>query len=232
MFRHKKHLFFDLDHTLWDFELNASECLAELFETFNMATWGITFPQFFQAFSSVNQSLWFQLEQQQITHEHLRTIRFKASLATLDVTISEEQSEQINDRFLELLPYKKGLMANCLEVLENLRGKYQMHILSNGFQEVQMKKMHHSGLTPFFDKIITNELAGARKPDRRIFDFALQNTQSEITEVLMIGDSFEADIKGALNAGWDAIHFHESKADLRHDRYFHVADLHQILTYL
>jgi putative hydrolase of the HAD superfamily len=232
VFQHKRHLFFDLDHTLWDFEQNASECLVELFDAFNLSASGITFDQFFSAFSVTNQSLWHQLEQQLITHDYLRRVRFKASLAALNVTISEDKSVKINDGFLEMLPYKKGLINGCMEVLETLQGKYSMHILSNGFQEVQLKKIQNSGLASFFDRIITNELAGARKPDPQIFDFALKNSGASVPDSLMIGDNYEADITGALNAGWDVIHFHEEKRESDDSRYVHVDRLQKILEYL
>ena len=152
-------------------------------------------------------------------------------MGELGVFIDDSNSERMNEGFLELLPFKSKVTENCFEVLEALHGKYRLHILSNGYQEVQLLKMKSSGLQPFFDKIITNELAGARKPDRRIFEFALQQTGASVNESIIIGDSLEADIKGGLNAGWHVIHFHEVKAGLRDDRYLHVNKLHQILPY-
>lgn len=209
MFKHKKHLFFDLDHTLWDFEKNARECLLEIFEHHSFHNFGIDFESFFNDFSQINRHLWTQLEQNKITHDSIRLQRFKLTLNNLGIEADLKESETYNQHFLDLLPGKKGLIQNCTEVLDQLKNSYRLHILSNGYHEIQLRKLRNSGIDHYFEEVITNDKAGARKPDKAIFDFALQQTKAGKNEALMIGDSLDADIEGAENAGLQAIHFDE-----------------------
>ncbi|MCR9063981.1 MAG: YjjG family noncanonical pyrimidine nucleotidase [Cytophagales bacterium] len=231
MFRHKKHLFFDLDHTLWDFESNAADCLSEIFVNHAFEAKGVSKTDFLSTFSSVNRYLWTQLEQNLISHDHIRKERFKLAFDKLGFPIEETLSENLNAHFLELLPRKSKLIPDCLEVLTKLHGTYELHILSNGYQEVQKLKMSTGGINHYFDKIITNDIAGARKPDRQIFEYALQQAKAKPQDSLMIGDSFDADILGARNAGLDAIHLTENKVEkpLGHHT---ISSLKQILDYL
>ncbi|WP_055150135.1 YjjG family noncanonical pyrimidine nucleotidase [Jiulongibacter sediminis] len=209
MFKHKKHLFFDLDHTLWDFETNAKECLLEIFEHHSFHNFGLEFETFFNCFSQINRELWTQLEQNKITHDTIRLQRFKMTLDQLGAESDLTQSEEYNQHFLDLLPNKKGLIENCVEVLDQLKNNYHLHILSNGYHEIQLKKLKNSGIDHYFGEIITNDRAGARKPDRAIFDFAITTAKAKKEDALMIGDSLDADIDGAEKAGMNAIHFDE-----------------------
>ncbi|MFY7908685.1 MAG: YjjG family noncanonical pyrimidine nucleotidase [Emticicia sp.] len=204
-----KHLFFDLDHTLWDFERNSAECLADIYEIFDFKSLNIsTLEAFQQEFSVVNKRQWSLLEQNLITHDELRRRRFQETLENLGVKdLKKSFGLEINEYFLELLPKKAHLIEGAVEVLDYLLPKYELHIISNGWQDIQVNKMKSSEIHHYFGEIITNELAGTRKPDRRIFDYALETTKANLAESLMIGDNYEADILGAINANIDTVFY-------------------------
>ena len=204
-----KHLFFDLDHTLWDFEKNSAECLADIYEIFNFKNLNISSLEMFQQeFSIVNRHHWSLLEQNLITHQDLRRRRFQETLENLGVkNLKKSFGLEINEYFLELLPKKAHLIEGAVDVLEYLLPKYELHIISNGWQDIQVNKMKSSEIHHYFGEIITNELAGTRKPDRRIFDYAVDVTKADLSESLMIGDNYEADILGAINANMDTVFY-------------------------
>ena len=204
-----KHLFFDLDHTLWDFEKNSAECLADIYEIFDFKSLNIsTLEAFQQEFSIVNRRQWSLLEQNLITHEDLRRRRFQETLENLGVKdLKKSFGLEINEYFLELLPKKAHLIEGAVEILDYLLPKYELHIISNGWQDIQVNKMKSSEIHHYFGEIITNELAGTRKPDRRIFDYAVDVTKADLAESLMIGDNYEADILGAINASMDTVFY-------------------------
>ncbi len=204
-----KHLFFDLDHTLWDFERNSAECLADIYEIFDFKGLNISSLEAFQQeFSIVNKHHWSLLEQNLITHDELRRRRFQETLENLGVKdLKKSFGLEINEYFLALLPKKAHLIEGAVEVLDYLLPKYELHIISNGWQDIQVNKMKSSEIHHYFGEIITNELAGTRKPDRRIFDFALETTKANLAESLMIGDNYEADILGAISANMDTVFY-------------------------
>ncbi len=204
-----KHLFFDLDHTLWDFERNSAECLADIYEIFDFKGLNISSLETFQQeFSVVNKYHWSLLEKNLITHEDLRRRRFQETLENLGVKdLKQSFGLEINEYFLELLPKKAHLIEGAFDVLEYLLPKYELHIISNGWQDIQVNKMKSSEIHHYFGEIITNELAGTRKPDRRIFDYAIDVTKADLAESLMIGDNYEADILGAINANMDTVFY-------------------------
>jgi YjjG family noncanonical pyrimidine nucleotidase len=207
-----KHLFFDLDHTLWDFEQNAHACLIDIYDHFNLKALGVeSLPLFCEKFSEANHYYWALLEQKLITTDQLRRSRFKTAFANLGVNIEEDFGLEINDFFLHLLPHKKALIEGAIEVLDYLKPNYQLHILSNGHTELQTQKMQSSGILHYFDAIITVDKAKALKPDKAIFDYALKYTNASLSTPLMIGDNYEADIKGAINAQFDTVFYNPAK---------------------
>ncbi|WP_341228260.1 YjjG family noncanonical pyrimidine nucleotidase [uncultured Arcticibacterium sp.] len=232
MFKHKKHIFFDLDHTLWDFEANAEESLNEIYDHFGINKLGPSFESFYQNFSILNRTLWTQLEQDLITHETIRKFRFQKALSSLNVEIEEELSIGMNLKFLDLLPYKTKLIEGCEETLESLQSKYQLHILSNGYAEVQARKLENSGIKGYFQHIITNDIAESRKPNIGIFNYALKQANSQPNESLMIGDSYLADVLGAKNAGWDTIHFQPNDINVENQSTLKITKLAQLLDHL
>jgi putative hydrolase of the HAD superfamily len=204
-----RHLFFDLDHTLWDFEKNSKICIRKIYDHHRVIfPFSVEFEVFFEKFSAINNAMWNQLDLSLITHEYLRTFRFQKVLEAIDIQIDEQFSLELNQMLLDFLPHQHHLMDDAFDTLEVLTARdYKMHIISNGYQDIQIKKMKSGGIYHFFDQIITNDIAGSRKPDKAIFDFALENANATIENSIMIGDNLIADIEGARNAGLRTIYF-------------------------
>jgi putative hydrolase of the HAD superfamily len=207
-----KHIFFDLDHTLWDFEANAKRTLESIYHQHELAAKGIaTFEEFHTTYSVHNERLWERFRNGYIKREELRWKRMWLTL--LDFKITDELlTHAISDRFLEILPTQKTLFPGALEILEYLTAKkYPLHLITNGFEVTQHLKLRHAGIDKFFTLVITSEMAKSLKPHREIFDYALQKAGCLPAEALMIGDTLEVDIAGAQNAGIDQVYFNPAK---------------------
>jgi putative hydrolase of the HAD superfamily len=201
-----KDLFFDLDHTLWDFEANARETLQELYALNDLASLGINdFNEFFDQYSDHNTRLWDKYTKGQIRHEELKWKRMWLTL--LEFKIADEAlSKQMAVQFLERLPLKKNLFPYTLEILTYLKGKgYRMHLITNGFDITQRSKLENAALTGFFVEVITSEASQSLKPSKEIFDYAISKCGACCEESLMIGDNLDADIQGGINAGIDTV---------------------------
>ena len=202
-----RHIFFDLDHTLWDFEANSRNTLEHLHQTLDLSAKGIDdFDRFHKQYLEHNERLWERYRKGFIKQEELRVKRMWLSL--LDFKIADEAlARTLSVQFLALLPTRKQLFPNTREILEYLKEKkYTLHIITNGFEEVQHHKLQAAELAPYFDQVITSEKANALKPHRAIFDHALEMSGADLSESIMIGDSMEVDIKGAWEMGMDQIH--------------------------
>ena len=228
-----RHLFFDLDHTLWDFETNSRETLQELYSTNNLSEKGVTsFEDFFNHYSFHNHRLWDRYTKGFIKQEELRWKRMW--LALLEFKIADDVlSRKLSVEFLQILPTKRNIFPHTIEILEYLKKKnYTLHLITNGFEQVQFGKLQNSNMAHYFDKVITSEGASSLKPNKEIFDFALQQSGAAVAESIMIGDNLEADIKGAMNAGWDAIfvnHINAAVKDVK-PKYtiYHLEELERI----
>lgn len=202
-----RHIFFDLDHTLWDFERNSAETLGELFGELDLAGAGIPDPQTFIATYSLKNDLCWQLyRENKLDKETLRTERFVMAFREFGVE-NNTLADTLSEAYLERSPYKTGLFPDTLDVLDYLAGKYTLHIITNGFEEVQHIKIRQSGLENYFRLVTTSERAGYRKPDTRIFQYALATADAHTYDSLMIGDDLQADVIGAQQAGLRAILF-------------------------
>ena len=202
-----KHLFFDLDHTLWDYDKNVQESLFELFEHYNLMQLGITsFEAFFKAFEQVNYGLWDSYNVGGITKEELRQVRFRRIFETVAAN-PDLVPEPMEAHFMTNTSSKPHVVADTFEILDYLRHSYGLHIITNGFNESQAQKMDAAGLTSYFDLIVTSETTGHRKPDRRIFEYALEQLGARPEQCVMIGDNPLSDIGGAQNAGIDQVFF-------------------------
>ena len=200
------HLFFDLDHTLWDFEANARATLEELYHLLELEKRGVSnFDIFHKNYLVHNEKLWERYRNGFIKQDELRIKRM--SLALLDFKIADDAlAKEMSVRFLDLLPTRTILFPYTKEILCYLTDKkYQLHLITNGFEKTQHSKLKYSGLNAFFKEIITSEGSNSLKPDKEIFDFALQKTHASKNESIMIGDSIEVDIQGAINAGIDQV---------------------------
>ena len=201
-----QHLFFDLDHTIWDFETNAKESLQDLYTSHNLAGRGVdSFDHFFDHYSAHNHRLWDRYTKGFIKQEELKWKRMW--LALLEYKIADEKlSRQMSLDFLEVLPTKKALFDGTTELLTYLQGKgYQMHLVTNGFENVQHQKIKHAGLDPYFGAVITSEASNSLKPNKEIFEFALKTANATLSESIMIGDNEFADIQGGINMGMDTV---------------------------
>lgn len=201
-----RHLFFDLDHTLWDFETNAKQAMGDIYTELSLQDKGIPdFDAFYERYSYHNHRLWDRYTKGFIKQDELRWKRMW--LALLDFKIADEPlSRQLAVQFLEKLPTKNTLFPYTIEILQYLQGKaYKMHLVTNGFEKVQHGKIRLANLHGFFDKIITSEASNSLKPNREIFDYAFSQTGATAEESVMIGDNLDADIQGGINAGMDTI---------------------------
>ena len=201
-----KDLFFDLDHTLWDFETNSKETIQELYNTHRLADLGIVdFDGFYSTYSAHNHRLWDRYTKGFIKQEELRWKRVYLSLLDFKVA-NEPLAREMSQAYLEILPNKKHLFPYTIEILDYLKQKeYKMHLITNGFESVQFKKIKNSGLENFFTEVITSEASNSLKPQKEIFEYALKNAKATVAESIMIGDNESADIQGGINIGMDTI---------------------------
>lgn len=201
-----KSIFFDLDDTLWDTYHNNKECLEEVYTDYRFGRYYASFEAFFQVYWANNNRLWKQYRNHEIDKQMLTIERFRPFLEPLGMG-DLSNVIRINEDFLQRCSRKTRLVLGAIELLDYLRLSYQMSILSNGFREVQYLKLRNSGLEPYFSQMILSEDAGIQKPHKGIFDYALAHTNAQPETCLMIGDSWDADIVGARNAGIDQLWF-------------------------
>ncbi len=227
-----KHLFFDLDNTLWDFDYNSKIVLGYIFDKFQLQQKGIpSKKKFINCYKKVNGELWFKYREGLITKDLLRFQRF---LKTLNIFNINDQilSEKIGDYYVFNSPCQTKLMDGAKEVLFNLSLHYDLHIITNGFKEVQFIKLKKSGIYSFFNKIIVSEDVGVLKPNKKIFQYALKVCDAKNKHCLMIGDDITSDIIGARSIGMDQVFFDykfsNKKIKATHT-IFHLKELEKIL---
>lgn len=202
-----RHLFFDLDHTLWDFETNSRLTLDTLYTSLSLEQRGIDdFDRFHKCYLEHNEKMWDRYRKGFIKVDELRWKRFWLTL--LDFKIGDEKlARQMAVEFLDLLPTRTALFPDTLTVLDYLKDKgYTMHLITNGFEKTQHSKLEYSGIASYFVEVITSEGSNSLKPHKEIFDYALTKAKTIATDSIMIGDDPEVDIKGAKNAGLDQIY--------------------------
>jgi putative hydrolase of the HAD superfamily len=200
-----RHIFIDLDRTLYDFDMSTRETFLELFEKFGLYERGVKpFEKFFELYQKNNVALWEKYRNGEISKRFLNVHRFHITL--LDFGIDDRAfAGRFASDYLIMSPRKKALFPNVIEVLEYLQKKYILHIITNGFEEVQEIKIKANELDKYFNTITTSEEAGSKKPDLLIFKYALKKAGAEPEESLMIGDDLEVDIEGAKAAGIDGL---------------------------
>lgn len=202
-----KHLFFDLDHTLWDFEANSRQTLEELYDSLELQKRGVDdFDRFHKNYLAHNDKLWSRYRNGYIKVDELRWKRMW--LALLDFKIADEQlARQMGVIFLDLLPTRKLLFPGTMEILDYLAQKnYELHLITNGFEKTQHSKLKNSGLDKYFNQVITSEGSNSLKPHKEIFEYAFEKTKALPAESIMIGDTMDVDILGGMNAGIDQVH--------------------------
>lgn len=227
-----KHLFFDLDRTLWDFEKSALEAFEEIFDKHQLEQKGIANVQtFHQKYSDHNQRLWNLYREGKLPKEILRWKRFYLTL--LDFGIDDKDlAETMGEDYLTISPQKVNLFPHAIETLSCLFEKYHLHLITNGFQEVQQIKLRASGMNRYFEQVITSEEAGVKKPNPQIFYYALEKSAASPDESLMIGDDYPVDIEGARNVGMDQVFFDPENASQEITATFKIADLKELCNFL
>ncbi|MCZ4242955.1 YjjG family noncanonical pyrimidine nucleotidase [Pedobacter punctiformis] len=225
----KKHIFFDLDHTIWDFDRNAEETLKELYHTYDLNKLGLTScTEFIATYTENNHLLWADYHLGKITKDYLRAERFSKTFIQLGIH-PDAVPHQFEDDYVNISPTKTNLFEAAEEVLAYLQQKYTLHIISNGFKETTLTKMNVSKLNPYFQNVIISEDVGVNKPSPVIFQHALDKAKARKEESIMIGDSLEADIYGALNFGMEAIFFNPHKKQKPQDVNLEITHLKELL---
>lgn len=227
-FKHKKHLFFDLDHTLWDFDKNSSFAFDTIFKQQDYA---IDLNHFLEVYIPTNHHYWKLYQFNKISHEDLRYYRLKDVFDALKFKVSDEDIQKVSEDYINYLPEFNHLFDGAIELLDYLKPNYNLHIITNGFASAQSRKLKNSNLEQYFETITNSEMAGAKKPNPTIFEFALSSANALKSESLMIGDSYEADVVGAQEAGIEAIFFNEQNVEVEKNVFQvnHLLELKNIL---
>jgi len=199
-----EHVFFDLDHTLWDFDKNSALTFGQILKEENIE---LSLQDFLATYVPINIEYWAKYRNDLVSKETLRVGRLKDSFAALEIQVSEVTIDNLSNKYIEVLPGFNHLLEDTLEILEYLKPKYKLHIITNGFEEIQHSKLSNANILNFFNSITTSEEAGVKKPHIDIFTKALNKSNALPSNSIMIGDSYEADIDGAINAGLKAIYF-------------------------
>ncbi len=205
-----KHVFFDFDNTLWDFTTNSKESLKEIFNMYQFAPYFADFEDFYSKYEKNNNELWLEYRDGNISKETLSFRRFASVLEDAGFPDSHFVSGKISSDYLTITTTKTKIIDDAYEVLNYLKTKYKIHIITDGFFEVQVVKLRASKLSSFVSNFITAEEVGILKPNKKLFDYALKETEATAEESIMVGDSYENDIVGAYNAGIDQIFLNQN----------------------
>jgi len=217
-------IFFDLDHTLWDFEKNSALTFAKILVDNKVK---VDLDRFLEVYAPINFQMWALYRENRISKSDLRYQRLKQTFDALEVEISDDVIDVLAHDYIAHLSSFTHLLPNTVQTLEYLFPKYKLHIITNGFQEVQEKKLRGSSIDHYFQKIINSEMAGVKKPDPYIFELALEMAKARPQNSLMIGDNLEADILGAKAMGMQVLHYNFHK-DSDHGECIMINDLIEI----
>ncbi|MGE0077169.1 MAG: YjjG family noncanonical pyrimidine nucleotidase [Bacteroidales bacterium] len=226
-----KHIFFDLDRTLWDFEQNKVDALRDIFFDYQLDS---TFPDlmtFINSFSRHNDYLWDKYVKGELTKDVLRYKRFEVTL--LDYGMNNSRlAKTLGEEYLKIMPLKTALIPGARDILEYLSEKYKLHIISNGFNEVQFPKLERCHIEHYFEWVITSEIAGYHKPDSRVFGYSLSKANAKKEESIMVGDDLEIDIVGAKKFGIDQVYFNQEAKPHKTKVTHEISNLKDIITIL
>ncbi len=223
-----KHLFFDLDRTIWDFEKNSTETLKEIFVKYDLHKKGIeNFEIFHKTYIKHNLKLWELYRQEKISKYFLNVQRFAITLADFNIN-GEKIAEGMANDYVNISPQKTILFPKTKETLDYLTDKYEMHIITNGFDDVQRKKIKNCGISKYFSSIITSEEAGFKKPNPKIFKYALELNEAALEDSLMIGDDLKIDILGASKYGMDQVYMNYEHMPHNEDITYEIDDFEKL----
>jgi putative hydrolase of the HAD superfamily len=204
-------IFFDLDHTLWDFQKNSSLTFDFLLKKYRL---DIDLKDFLKIYIPINFSYWKLYRDEKITKEFLRYNRLKSAFDKLGIKVEDEIINKMSEDYVLSLPDNNFLIKDAIFILDYLKDRYKLHVITNGFTEVQNKKIINSKIKKYFHSIIDSESVGVKKPNIKIFNYALKISDSNPANCMMVGDNLEADIIGAINAGFRAIHFNNNNESI------------------
>ncbi len=202
-----KHVFFDLDHTIWDFEKNSQEALVEIFLLHASIIGDVDYHKFYPKYKVINEQYWDKYRKNQVTKDELRIGRFREAFSHFGYDLEYSFLDQFAKDYLARSPFKTNLFNGSFELLDYLSAKYSLHIITNGFKDVQYIKLRESKLKDYFDVVVCSDEIGVKKPNPAIFEFALESSNAKANESIMIGDCLESDVKGALAVGMHAAWF-------------------------
>ena len=209
-----KVLFIDLDDTIWDFRANSMLALRQAYDELGLSSEIPDYDRFKTLYMTANKELWEAYHHNRVTKDFLIVERFARPFRQVGSALSSDMDfiMQLNHRYLDVLAQQKRLVPGAVDLLDYLMAKgYPLYILSNGFSEVQSRKLHSGGIDRYFKRLILSDEIGITKPDRRLFDYALQVVGADAVDTLIVGDNYDADILGAMHAGWRAIYFNRDK---------------------
>ena len=223
-----KHIFFDLDRTLWDFDAAAEVAFERIYEKYNLKSLGIpSAHEFHEVYHPLNEQLWVLYRADQITKAELNRTRFLKPLEHYGIH-DTDLADHLSEDYVYWSPRIVRLVPGTMELLDYLKPKYHLHLITNGFQEVQHTKLSGSGMEPYFDTLTVSEEVGVKKPNPEIFHYALRKAQAKAEESLMIGDEMAVDIDGARMAGMDTLLFNPKREIVEGERTFEVHDLLEV----
>ena len=221
-------IFFDLDHTLWDFEMNSALTFKKIFAEVEV---DVNLSKFLEIYVPVNLAFWKLYREDKIKKPELRYQRLKTTFEAIQYNIEDEVIDILSTEYIAKLATYNNLLPYTVEILDYLKPKYKLHIITNGFEEVQTRKLVNANIFGYFDQVINSEMAGVKKPNPEIFELALKKANAAADKSLMVGDNIEADILGAKAAGFHALHFNAHN-DPKHEHCIMIHNLSEIKNYL
>lgn len=223
-----KHVFFDLDHTLWDFDKNSGLTFKKIFALNNI---DVELHKFLEVYEPINLKYWRLYRKEQVSKVDLRYGRLREAFDAINHKVEDVMINHLSVEYIDYLTTFNHLFDGTIDILDYLKDKYQLHIITNGFEEAQERKMVNSNIRDYFKTITNSEMVGVKKPNPKIFNFALNLANANAEESIMIGDSLEADVEGAHNMGMNAIHF-DYKNVITNNQYNRVTKLKEITEFL
>lgn len=224
-----QHVFFDLDHTLWDFEKNSDLAFQKVFKKQGIH---VDLTLFLEVYKPLNLEYWRLYREEKISKSALRYERLKKTFDAVNYEISDDLIDIIAIEYIDFLPHFVHLFNGTFEILDYLKDKYKLHIITNGFEEIQTKKMESSKIAHYFQEIITSDSVGVKKPNPKVFQHALKVANASLENSIMIGDSIEADIFGAINIGMKALHCNFDNSQIANNEFVSISSLLEIKQYL
>ncbi len=221
MHKNIQHIFFDLDHTLWDFDKNSGLTFGKIFEIHEV---DVSLEKFLNVYEPINFKYWKLYREEKVTKQELRYGRLKDTFNEIDISLSDQLIDNLSEDYIVYLSSFNYVFDSTYDVLDYLNAKYELHIITNGFEEAQEKKMKASNLRKYFSTVTNSEMVGVKKPNPKIFNFAMDLANAKPEHSVMIGDSLEADIKGAIDVGMQALYFDYKNSDYN-DSYQRITHL-------